>query len=145
MEFRLLSDSERGEALELAWDVFLKYDAPDYSREGIDAFGYAIHDPQFIYGLKLYGAFEKDGLLGVLATREKGSHIALFFVKGMHHCKGIGKGLVDLAKRDCFSGEMTVNSSPYAVEVYRRLGFEPCGEKEERDGIVYIPMKCTLK
>lgn len=145
MEIRLLEDCERGAGLELAWEVFLRYDAADYSREGIDAFGYALHDPLYVRRLKFYGAFENGEMLGVLATREGGSHIALFFVDGAHHCKGIGRALVRQAQKDCAEGELTVHSSPYAVEIYRRLGFESSGEKEEKDGIAYIPMKWQRK
>ncbi|MCB0176341.1 MAG: GNAT family N-acetyltransferase [Anaerolineae bacterium] len=36
---------------------------------------------------------------------------------------------------------ISVNSSSYAVEVYERLGVEPCGPKETKHGISYIPMK----
>ena len=145
MEIRLLTDGERGEGLELAWEVFLRYDAPSYSREGIDAFGYAIHDPLYIRGLKFYGAFENGEMLGVLATRKEGSHIALFFVDGAHHCRGIGRALVQQAQKVCAARELTVHSSPYAVEIYRRLGFEISGEREEKDGIAYIPMKWQRK
>ncbi|MGM9567263.1 MAG: GNAT family N-acetyltransferase [Clostridia bacterium] len=145
MEIRLLENHERGDGLELAWEVFLKYDAPGYSREGIDAFGYAIHDPGYVRGLKFYGAFDSGEMRGVLATREQGNHIALFFVDGAHHRRGIGKALAEQAKKDCGSGELTVHSSPYAVEIYRRLGFELLGEKEEKDGIAYIPMKWKRK
>ena len=145
MEIRLLKDGERKDGLELAWDVFLRYDAADYSRESIDAFGYAIHDPRYVRELKLYGAFENGELRGVLATREKGNHIALIFVDGAYHRRGIGRALVEAAKRDCGAGELTVHSSPYAVEIYRRLGFGLLGEKEEKDSIAYFPMKWRRK
>ena len=37
---------------------------------------------------------------------------------------------------------MTVHSSPYAVEVYRRFGFVPLGGEREENGIRYTPMVC---
>jgi predicted GNAT family N-acyltransferase len=40
---------------------------------------------------------------------------------------------------------MTVNSSPYAVEIYMHLGFTPVSEPQEKDGIKYIPMKKSLQ
>lgn len=141
MEIRLLEDSERGEGLELVWDVFLRRDAMHYSRECIDAFGYAIHDPLYVRELKIYGAFEKEELLGVIATGDQGRRIEWFFVESEHTCKGIVKGMVDKVCGDCSAEEITVLASPLVEETYRRLGFESFGEKEERDGVVYLPMK----
>lgn len=39
--------------------------------------------------------------------------------------KGIGRRLFELVKADNTTASITVNSSPYAVEVYRYLGFTP--------------------
>ncbi len=36
--------------------------------------------------------------------------------------------------------KITVHSSPYAVDVYKKLGFVQTGEKQENDGIIYVPM-----
>ena len=36
---------------------------------------------------------------------------------------------------------VTVNSSPYAVCVYERLGFVKTGEQQEQNGIIYVPME----
>ena len=35
---------------------------------------------------------------------------------------------------------ITVNSSPYAVDAYERLGFCKKGEQQEKDGIIFVPM-----
>jgi len=40
--------------------------------------------------------------------------------------------------------EITVNSSPYAADIYKRLGFSAVGEQTTQDGITYIPMKMIL-
>ena len=37
--------------------------------------------------------------------------------------------------------EMTVNSSPYAVPAYQKLGFEATEAQQLKDGIIYTPMK----
>ena len=39
--------------------------------------------------------------------------------------------------RQCF----TVHSSPYAVEIYRHLGFVPTDSEQLTDGLRYTPMK----
>jgi predicted GNAT family N-acyltransferase len=38
-------------------------------------------------------------------------------------------------------GEFTVNSSEYARGVYEKLGFVALSGPEEKNGVVYIPMK----
>lgn len=58
-------------ALSLVWSVFMEYEAPDYSKEGVEEFRKSIH----------------------------------------------------VIRKDCHSGKMTVNSSPYAVLSYHKLGF----------------------
>ncbi|MCF2681811.1 GNAT family N-acetyltransferase [Faecalicatena contorta] len=64
-----------------------------------------------------------------------------FFVKEAWHRKGIGKQLFDAVKRDYEIQEFTVNSSPYAVEVYRHLGFIPTASEQITNGIRYTPMR----
>jgi len=36
------------------------------------------------------------------------------------------------------------NSSPYAVEIYRHLGFEPTDTEQAVNGLRFIPMKFTM-
>jgi len=43
-------------------------------------------------------------------------------------------------KKDKGMTQITVNSSPYAVKVYERLGFVKTEEQQEKDGILYVPM-----
>ena len=57
------------------------------------------------------------------------------------HRQGIGRRLfqtyLTAGGWDC----VTVHSSPYAVEVYRHLGFSPTAEEQlSPDGIRYTPM-----
>ena len=85
MEIRELACSEFDTALQLAWTGYQKYESPDYSEEGIQAFWDSIHDKDYIKMLRIYGAFENRNMVGMLATRSSGSHIALFFVDGMYH------------------------------------------------------------
>ena len=145
MEIRELACSEFDTALQLAWTVFQKYESPDYSEEGIQAFWDFIHDKDYIKMLRIYGAFENRNMIGMLATRSSGSHIALFFVDGMYHRKGIGRQLFEKACSDNISGTITVNSSPYAIEVYHNLGFADTDIEQVTDGLRYTPMVCSLK
>ena len=142
MEIRELRKKEYEAAIALSWRVFLEYEAPEYSQPGIEAFYRCIHDEEYVRRLKIYGAFERGRLLGVLATRSSGNHIALFFVDGKYHGRGIGRQLFNLAAADNYSGHMTVNSSPYAVEVYHHLGFSDLNCEQVTDGIRFTPMEC---
>lgn len=45
---RELKESESADALLLVWDVFMEYEAPDYSEEGIAEFYKSIHDEGYL-------------------------------------------------------------------------------------------------
>ncbi len=124
------------QALELVWRVFLEFEAPDYSPEGVREFYQSIHDETYLSKLKFYGAFLGEELVGVIATRSGGTHIALFFVDGDHQRQGVGKTLFETVRR----GGMTVNSSPYAVPVYKKLGFHETAPEQSVNGLRFTPM-----
>lgn len=132
-----LNDKEIENALGLVWKVFLQYEAPDYTQEGIDEFYKSIHDENYLSMLSIYGAFSNEELVGVIATRSNGKHIALFFVDGRYHHQGIGKQLFQTVR----TNKMTVNSSPYAVPVYRKLGFEAVNTEQVVNGLRFTPME----
>ena len=138
---RQLKQEEFSEALALAWEVFKEYEAPDYSEEGTLEFYKSIHDPDYLNQLWVVGAFLEDRLAGIMATRSEGTHVALFFVQGKYHRQGIGKQLFQAALEKCPSDIMTVNSSPYAVPVYHRLGFADTDKEQVVNGIRFTPME----
>ncbi len=99
-----------------------------------------MHDPDAVSALVFYGAYIEDQLVGVLATRGS-SHIALFFVEPCFQRQGVGRALFFAARATCKTDEMTVNSSPYAVEIYQKLGFHALSKEQLRDGIRFTPMR----
>lgn len=127
----------------LVLSVFMEYEAPDYSEEGIQTFVNIINNEEFIKGLEIYGAYIESRIVGVIATRSCGNHIALFFVDGKYHRQGIGRKLFETVIKESTSKRITVNSSPYAVAVYLKLGFIPESEEQLVDGIRYTPMSFT--
>lgn len=142
MKIRQILEKDREKALELVWNVFVQYESPDYSKEGIEAFYQSvIVNEDYINNIVMYGAFEENEIKGVIATRNSGNHIALFFVDGRYHKQGIGKSLFQKVLAESTDDEITVNSSPYAVEVYRHLGFGETDTEQTEDGIRYTPMK----
>ncbi len=142
MEIRKLRISELAAATELIIKVFMEFEAPDYSKDGVATF------KQFLKGtvkddtLIFYGEFLDEELRGVMAL-SKGSHISMMFVKKEHHRKGIAKALFNYIKEHSKNERITVNSSPYAIEVYKRLGFTPTDTEKETNGIRYTPMEHT--
>lgn len=141
---RALESAEVEEALSLTWRVFLDYEAADYSEEGVADFYRAINDPEYLSALHMYGAFCAGQLVGLIATRDGGTHIALFYVDGGFHRRGIGRRLFDAARRECPTDKMTVNSSRYAVDAYCRLGFRPLGGAQTVNGLRFTPMELTV-
>lgn len=121
---RSINENEIEEALSLVWSVFMKYEAPDYSKEGVEEFHQSIHDEGYLSQLCMYGA--------------------LFFVDGKYHRQGIGKQLFQTIGKDCHSGKMTVNSSPYAVPVYHKLGFCDVDKEQVVNGLRFTPMELDI-
>ena len=137
---RRLVPEEIPQAKDLIWDVFLKFVAPGYTEEGVREFRASLDDGERTRLLHFYGAFADGQLAGVLAMRAP-QHIGYFFVAENFQGRGIGRALFETMRQDYAVQEFTVHASPYAVEIYRRLGFEVTGEEAEVHGLRYTPMK----
>ena len=122
-EIRRIRSSEVEEALALAWEVFLEFEAPDYRPEGTEAFRRDIvENEQFItmccQGIvPIYAAFlqEESGeevwdgsdgrragqqadqvrgrMMGIIGMRSE-THINLVFTRKEYHRKGMGRALL---------------------------------------------------
>ncbi|AFV01520.1 Histone acetyltransferase HPA2 and acetyltransferase [Dehalobacter sp. UNSWDHB] len=153
MEYRELKTDNLAEASSLIWIVFSQYVAPGYSQEGIDTFRKFIQPKELKILLEggrffISGCFDGEELVGVIAMRDH-SHISLLFVNKAYHGRGIAKALFSEALKKCVQkkseiGEISVNSSPYAVEIYKKLGFEVTGQQTTKDGITFVPMKMMV-
>ena len=137
---RRLAPEEIPAALELCWQVFLQFEAPEYPAEGVAAFRASLDDEERTRKLAFYGAFDGGRLVGVLCMRQP-QHIGGFFVDAAYHRRGIGRRLFEAMRQDYETQVFTVNASPYAVEVYRRLGFTPTDTEQLTDGLRYTPMR----
>ena len=89
MEIRRIQGGELPAAMDLCWRVFLKFEAPDYAPEGVEAFDAYLANAEQVNSLTVFGAWEGSRPMGVLAA--EGSHIALFFVDPAFHRQGIGR------------------------------------------------------
>ncbi len=136
---RRLAPEDMPKALFLVWKVFCQFEAPEYTEEGVEEFRKTLDDEQKISRMNFYGAFAGPEIAGVLAMR-KPQHISLFFVKEEYQQKGIGRQLFEAMCRDYERQEFTVNSSPFAVNIYKHLGFVPTDTEQVTHGIRYTPM-----
>lgn len=149
MQIRPLLPAEIEQCCSLVRRVFDCFEAPDYSEEGTASF-YSFLDlvpEQFAAGaLHIWAALREDRLIGMLALRD-GCHICLLFVEPDFHRQGIARALVQTAAdfaRENGQEQLTVNSSPYAVPIYHRLGFSDLAPEQMADGIRFTPMRRPL-
>ena len=137
---RKILPEEMNDALELVWRVFLEFEAPDYTSEGIEEFRKSIYDKEWLETRDFWGAYDNEKLLGLIATKNY-NHISLFFVDGKYHKQGIGRKLYDKIKSINDKEFFTVNSSPYAHDVYKHLGFVDTNTEQCINGLKFYPMK----
>ena len=142
---------EWDDAMKLAWDTFLIYEAPDYSVRGVHNFRNFVRDPllkkMFTYGEYIaIGAFSDRRMVGIIGVRNT-NHISLLFVDRDYHKNGIASSLIDRYVRDAKKKGITyvtVNSSPYAVDFYHKIGFVNITDEVEKDGIRFTPMRLEI-
>lgn len=137
---RITEEQDIKAATELAMRVFMLFEAPEYPKEGIESFKASLSSKEYIEKLTIFGAFDNDRLIGIIATRLFGSHIALFFVDKEYQGQGVGRLLFNKVIEECCTERLTVNSSPYAAEIYRHFGFTDDMPEQITGGIRYIPM-----
>lgn len=137
--------------MNLCWRTFLVFEADDYSPTGVKNFFDFITSTQveemFLLGeYKAMAVFKDDKPIGFLGFRN-GNHVSLLFVDKEYHHQGIATALMAELKEYLKSENKTsatVNSSPYAVGFYHKMGFEDLSAEQERDGIIFTPMVLYL-
>ena len=157
MEFtiRRLTAQDLPAALELAMDTFLRFEAPDYGPEGVESFRRTvIENEDFLAKCRsgenrMWGAFDGNKLIGLYGMRGK-SHICLVFTHHAYHRKGIATALLqnvlaDLRKEEPALGRITLNSSPYGLPFYQRMGFYATDTERTVDGIRFTSMAFDLR
>ena len=60
-----------------------------------------------------------------------------------HFGQGIGRELFETILNKSTGEKITVNASPYSVEVYKKLGFVPESDEQIADGMRFTPMTYT--
>lgn len=151
-QIRKAEPAEWESAMELAFKVFLKFEAQDYGPEGIKSFADFVSDERlkkmFLQGeYLLFVAMEKEKMIGLISLRS-GNHISLLFVEPEYHRRGVGSALIRYMQSHLLTHtrqqKMTVNASPYGVPFYHKVGFADTGCETTKDGIIYTPMEFYL-
>lgn len=136
-------------AMKMIWRTFLRFEAADYSQEGIQNFLDFITDEKLFHAFlrgeyQMMVALDEGKVVGAASVRNR-NHLSLLFVDEPYHKRGIGRQLLNqfcyyLEKEE---GErcMSVKAAPYAVGFYRKVGFRAIGPEEEVGGIRVTPME----
>ena len=127
-------------AISLVWRVFLEFEAPNYTKEGIEEFKRSINDKEWVQKKKFYGYYDNNKLVGVIATNNI-NHISLLFVDGNYHKMGIGRKLYNYIRELNNTGYFEVNSSIFGHEFYKKIGFVDTDTEQCVHGIRFFPMR----
>jgi predicted GNAT family N-acyltransferase len=150
--YQEMQSGEEVAVSELVMKVFNEFVAPGYSVEGINTFkNYAIPScilQRQVGGNLILTAKDAEQIVGIIEIRDI-YHISLLFVEKSYHQQGIAKQLINKALIKCKATnpplhKFTVNSSPYAVLIYKKIGFKSTAPEQVKNGIRYVPMTLNL-
>jgi ribosomal protein S18 acetylase RimI-like enzyme len=147
-----MQPGEEERVSELVIQVFKTFIAPHYAQHGVEeilsyfnpgALASRARVDHFVLLAKL-----KDDLVGVIEVR-KHSHVSLLFVDGRYQRQGIARQLLNksieiIREKNPQLDKLTVNSSPNAVEAYRKMGFLAEGEERIIRGVKFQVMSRPL-
>jgi ribosomal protein S18 acetylase RimI-like enzyme len=145
---RQAMEAEADRVNTLIIDVFMRFVAPDYSKEGGDFFRSICRTDEIVEkireGTPIYIAISEGEIVGVLWIKDR-NHISRYFVDGLYQGVGIGKKLFTHYLSEMMGNypeisEITVNSSPFAIGAYEKLGFVKTGGEMVGNGMRYFPM-----
>ncbi len=152
---RKIENYEVQSAMELALEVFMQFEAPDYDPSGVETFKSSIvENPEYLEKARqglcpIYGAFDGDKIVALMGMRSGKTHINLVFTKREYHRRGIARAIFQYLLKDVLGENptleaLTLNSSPYGLPFYLAIGFVPLSDEQEIDGIRFTPMKYVI-
>ena len=153
MKYRLMEPGEENEICDLVIHIFNEFIADLYSQRGVRQFLRYVK-PRLLLQRSQANHFVmvakiQEQIVGMIEVRNF-EHISLFYVLKEFQMKGISKELLRRSKEMCLKNkpdldQITVNSSPNAVQIYEKLGFHKIGSEQVRNGIIFTPMIYGLK
>ena len=143
IQYRFMKAGEEEEICSLAIRVFKEFVAHQYSEQDKEAF------LKYVEPKCLSKRFYEDSFVLVAAIKEEivgmielvsNSRISLFFVEGHLQKIGIGKELLKKSVEICriknpVLTEISVNSSPNAMDIYKKLAFSVMDSDKEKNSI----------
>lgn len=148
----LCTKEQWDDAMELAFKVFLKYEAKQYGKKGTDNFAEFLTSPSLDKLFKagryiVYIATVGKEIIGIASFRS-GNHLSLLFVDDRYHRQGVARELIKVIQNHLLETTdyqtLTVNASPYGLPFYKSTGFVATDNEIEADGIIYTPMEMYL-
>lgn len=153
ISYRLMEPGEETEVCKLIIQIFNEFIAHLYSQEGVreflnyvkpDLFIKRSHANHFVMIAKI-----QEKIVGMIEIRNY-DHISLLYVLKEFQLKGISKELLRRSVEICLKNtpdlsQITVNSSPNAIQIYEKLGFKIIGSEQLINGIIFTPMALKLK
>ncbi|MEF9919824.1 MAG: GNAT family N-acetyltransferase [Erysipelotrichaceae bacterium] len=148
-KIKLIDHNQLEQALDLVLGVYDEFVGETSSKQGntsfyeycnLDKVRKQIENKEMI----MWGYYQ-DELIGVTALIKE--HVGLLFVNKEYHNQGIGRALLEVAKKQCIVEgyqEISINALPYAVDIYHHIGFVDTDTIQNKDGIVYTPMRMFL-
>jgi GNAT superfamily N-acetyltransferase len=151
MKIRVAITDDAVQISTIAYTLSEKYIAHEFSDIGRNTLLQSLVPKQIAKnihsGFRYHVAEIGDQIIGVIGIKEN-RHIYHLFVAEDYQRKGIATQLWKTAKDAChYAGNhsvFSVNSSQFAIPFYKRLGFSIQSTPEEKEGVVYIPMKSTI-
>lgn len=148
VSFQLMQPGQEIRVCDLITRVFEEWVAPDFSPDGVQEFlkyvqPDALRERSQANHFALVATMG-DEIVGVIEIRNH-EHVSLLFVDQAHMGVGIGRELwrraLDICRREKPDvREISVNSSPYAVPIYEKLGFRQTEPERVVNGIRFVPM-----
>jgi len=145
-----MKQGEEAKVCSLVEKVFNEFVAPDYGPDGIEEFfrfaGADALAKRFRPDQVVMIAEQGAEIIGIIEM-VRYAHLSLLFVS--RRGEGIAKELFSRAVEECRKRQpdlkqITVNSSPFAEPVYRRMGFNATGPKQKKNGIIFVPMALEI-
>ena len=103
---RKITGGEVNEALTLALEVFMEFEAPDYGPEGAASFKRGIIENELFVSqcrqgiCPIYAAFDGGKIIGIMGMRSSRTHINLVFTKKEYHRQGVATALFEYLIQD---------------------------------------------
>jgi GNAT superfamily N-acetyltransferase len=157
VQYRFMEPSEETGVSDLVIRVFKEFIAHQYSQEGVHEFLKYVQPELFLRRSQknhfVLLATIQDKIVGMIEIRNN-RHLSLFFVDKRFQQRGIARELLRRSlkickleislKRSPELQEVSVNSSPNAIQIYERMGFRQKGYEQVNNGIRFTQMVLEL-